>query len=1136
MSLCPRKPTAPRPGAPIRGEGSSSVDAIVDPKPPEAGDPSPVDGPDLASDPPAVPAALPTAMPAVVPPVVAVMVTHDPGPWFAETLATFATQTYPDFTLLVIDTGSDVDPTPLVTSIVGSAHVHRLDHDPGYGAAANLVQELVEGAAFYAFCHDDIALESDTIRALVEEAFRSNAGIIGPKLVEWTDPRRLLQVGLSVDKTGVPAPIAERGELDQEQHDAVRDVFVVPGACTVVRADLFAALGGFDDGIDYLGEDVDLCWRAHTVGARVLIGPPARVRHLEALGERLPVDDRRRRLARHRLRTTLVVYGPFHRLRVLPQAIVLALVEATYAFVSGHPDHAKDILAAWPWNLRRYRSIRRRRRLLRSSRTVSDHEVRDMQVRGSARASAFLRGQFDHREDRVSGLARSSRDVAGALRDGARQLTGAFAILLTLVLLVSSRSLLLNGIPAIGEMTRFPSSPGTLIDAWWSGWRRSGLGGAGSQPTGFVLVGLVGYLFFGAMNVLRVVLILGTIPVGAVGAWRLARPIGSTRASVAAFTVYLALPVPYNALARGSWSGLLVYAVSPWILLLLGRASGIAPFGPGGAAAGERSATIPRRRVLPLTLGLGLLLAVTAAFVPFVILAVLVMAAAICVGSVLCFRVAGVSRILTVAVGAAAVATLLHVPWSIDLLRTSSPWEAIVGVGSTAGGPLTLGRILRFESGPWGAPPLGWAFLLAGALPVIIGRSWRLEWAVRAWMIVLAGWAVLWAGQAGHLPVALPGAEVVLAPVAAALALAAALGLAAFETDLRAYRFGWRQILSVTAAVGVVLGALPLGGGLLDGRWRMPDRDYNSSLVSLERSQDRPAFRVLWVGDAELLPVNAWRLDADLAYATTERGEPTLLDRLRGGPPGATPLLADSLHLAQDRRTNRLGHLLAPMGVRYLVVPSQLSPAGAKAADASGDDARAASRALDAVLSQQLDLEEVPVRSGLTVYRNTAWVSSRAVLPHRDGDRTSYTQAVADDLSSGQPALEIDVGAVDAKGRVPAKGDLLLSASYDSHWNAEIDGVPMAHGETYGWANQFDATRSGPATLTYDTPLTARLLVIGQAVLWLVVIVVRRRTRNAERRAVETGGSAAPVGGTPGRSPEVRTDPLVVAGTEQGDL
>lgn len=1055
---------------------------------------------------------LPIALPAVVPPVVAVIVTHDPGSWFEDTLRSFAEQTYPDLSVLVVDTASADDPTDRVRAVLPDAHVHHLDRNPGFGAAANVVTELVEGASFYLLCHDDVALEPDTVRALVEEAFRSNAGIIGPKLVRWDAPDRLLQVGLSVDKTGVQVPIAERGELDQEQHDAVRDVFAVPGACTLVRADLFAALGGFDQAIDLLGDDVDLCWRAHTLGARVLIGPATRVRHLEALAERQPVDDRRRRLARHRLRSSLVAYGWFHRLRVLPQAFLVALIEAFYAVLAGRSDHARDVLAAWPWNLRRYASARRRRKLLRSVRQVGDKEVRGLQVGGFARLNAFVRGQFDREGDRVGGLARSSRDLAGSAREGIRQFTAVFAVILVVVLLISSRGLVFGGMPAVGELTRVPDSPSSLLQAWWSGWRRAGLGGPGAQPTGFLLIGLLGYLTAGWMAFLRAVLILATVPVGAIGAWRLARPIGSRRASLASFTVYLALPVAYNAFAHGSWSGLLVYAVSPWVLLALGRASGIAPFGPVGATAPDAAAGAPRRRLLPLTLGLGIVLAVAAAFVPFVIVAALAVAGALALGSALCFRVAGVGRMLAAATGAALVAVVLHVPWSLDLLTSDSPWEAAIGVGSTSGGSLTLGRILRFESGPWGAPPLGWAFLLAGALPIIIGRSWRLEWAVRAWMVVIAGWAVLWLGQQGDLPVALPAAEVVLAPVAAALALAAALGLAAFETDLRAYRFGWRQVLSVAAAVGVLLGALPLAAGLIDGRWHMPDRDYGSAAESLLDDQGRPAFRVLWLGDSDLLPVNAWRFDDDLAYATTERGVPTLLDRLRGGPPGATHLLADSVRMAQDRRTNRLGHLLAPMGVRYLVVPTQLSPAGSRTADASGADAEAASRALLGVLAQQLDLAEVPVQSGLVVYRNTAWASSRSVLPPISGDRTTYTQAVGDDLADAAPALETDTGGADAAGRVPKAGDLLVASTADEHWSASIGGVPLGRGEIYGWANQFSAPRGGAGTLTYDTPLGRRLLVVAQAALWVVVLLVHRRLRRSERRAASAPAAAPPQG------------------------
>ncbi|MCU1358479.1 MAG: hypothetical protein JWM89_3897 [Acidimicrobiales bacterium] len=1033
--------------------------------------------------------------PATVPPVVAVVVTHDPGPWFEETLAGFRDQTYPDLSVLVIDTASADDPTPRVAAVLPDAHVHRLDHDPGFGAAANLVAELVEGAAFYVLCHDDIAMEPDTVRSLVEEAFRSNAGIIGPKLVEWDDPRRLLQVGMSVDKTGALAAISEPHELDQEQHDAVRDVFVVPGACTVVRADLFAELGGFDSAIVGLGDDVDLCWRAHVVGARVLIGPSARVRHLEALASRMPLDDRRRRLARHRLRTSLVCYGWWHRLRVLPQALLFLLAEAVYAVLAGHPDQARDVLAALPWNLRRLPDVRRRRKALGKIRRVADGEVRELQVRGSARVSAFFRGQIGARDDRVTSVARSSRDFVGAMREGSRQFTGTLAIILGVLLLIGSRGLLFGHIPVVGELSRFPGSPGSLAEAWWSGWRRAGLGGGSAPPTGFAILAVLGYVFFGAMGLLRAVLILGTIPLGALGAWRLAKPIGSARASVTAFAVYLAIPVPYNALARGSWSGLLLYAVSPWLLLALGRASGAAPFGPTGADDAEPAARRPARSVVGLTLSLGLMLALVAALTPFVLVVVLVLALAMVAGSLLCFRVAGSLRLLTVTIGALAVAILLHVPWSLDLLRAPSPWEALTGLGSTNGGPLTLGRILRFQSGPWGAPPLGWAFLLAGALPVIIGRSWRLEWAVRAWVIVLAGWAVLWASQEGKLPVGLPAAEVVLAPVAAALALAAALGLSAFETDLRAYRFGWRQLLSVFAALGVLLGALPLGSGLIEGRWQMPAEDFRASLDDLLTTRGRAPYRVVWVGDPELLPAAGWRYDDQVAYTSTDRGVPTVLDRFGGPPPGATHLMADALHLAQDGKTSRLGRLLGPMGVRYIVIQSRLSPSST-----SVTGQRRPPAALTDRLAQQLDLEQVPVIEGLLVYRNTAWVPSRAVLPPRDTDPSSYTDAIGEDLRGARTALPHEVGDSGASGLVPAAGDLLVASTADPGWQLKVDGVVTARTTAYGWANQFSVGRAGEGSLSYRTPLGRRAATAGQLVLWILVVWVWRRARRKEKR------------------------------------
>src|SRR5690606_9961431 len=54
---------------------------------------------------------------------------------------------------------------------------------------------------------------------------------------------------------------------------------VVSGAAVVLRADDFAALGGFDEAYFLLVEDIDLCRRVGEAGGQVMFAPQARVMH-----------------------------------------------------------------------------------------------------------------------------------------------------------------------------------------------------------------------------------------------------------------------------------------------------------------------------------------------------------------------------------------------------------------------------------------------------------------------------------------------------------------------------------------------------------------------------------------------------------------------------------------------------------------------------------------------------------------------------------------------------------------------------------------------------------------------------------------------------------------------------------------
>ena len=222
-------------------------------------------------------------MDTLAPPVVAVVVAHDPGPWFEETLASLAAQDYAELSVLILDAGSRDDLAGRVAAVLPTAFVRRFEENRGFGATVNEVRTMVEGADYFLVCHDDVALFPDAVHLMVEEAFRSNAGIVTPKVVSWDDPERLVHVGMTADKGGSVVDRVQPHEIDHGQHDAVRDVFVAPGGSSLIRADLFEEIGGFDPAIVAMGEDLDLCWRAQVVGARIIVAPDARVRHLEEL-------------------------------------------------------------------------------------------------------------------------------------------------------------------------------------------------------------------------------------------------------------------------------------------------------------------------------------------------------------------------------------------------------------------------------------------------------------------------------------------------------------------------------------------------------------------------------------------------------------------------------------------------------------------------------------------------------------------------------------------------------------------------------------------------------------------------------------------------------------------------------------
>jgi GT2 family glycosyltransferase len=1010
-----------------------------------------------------------------VPAVVAVVVAHDSGPWLEECVTSLALQDYPNLSVLILDAGSHEDPARRVAEVMPNAYVRRLGSNPGYAAAVNDVLEVVEGASHLLLCHDDVALEGDAVRLLVEEAYRSNAGLVAPKLVSWDEPGVLLEVGASVDKMGMSVPLVERGELDQEQHDGVRDVFCAPSGCVLVRADLFKSLGGFDPTMVFCGEDVDLSWRAQVAGARVIVAPAARVRHRETSrsGDRLPPgvsssQDLEALRLRHAMRAALKSYGPLHRLRVLPQAVAVSLFRMLAALISGKPRLASGIVGAWRWNLSKANraSLKEARRRVRSSRAMSDGEVRRLQSRGTAGLSDFAREHHLTAADQGHLVEAANRSVAAAFRPSA--LTAVIGVL-SLVVFFGTRGLITGNLAEVGDQLALPDSPFEPLRLWANGWRLNGLGGEGVAAPALALMGVAGSLLLGAMGLLQKVLVLGLIPLGLLGAAFMARPLVSWRARAAVLVAYAAIPVPWNALAEGHWSGLAVWALAPWALWTLIR-----------AGMGEVS---PQRAAL----GLGVATAAAAAFAPAALVVVALAGLALWGGS----NIAGgegrlPASVLGAGLGAAGIGLVLMLPWSA--LGFLAPPPSL--------GPVEFDALLRFHTGPLGGPPAGWAWLLAAALPLVIGREWRLSIASGAWAVALVSWASAWAWGRGWLPLPVRSEEALLAPGAAALALAVGLGVVAFEQDLPAYRFGWRQIAPPAAALAVVLGLLPVVGSSIGGRWNQPTRDLAGALSFLEEGSGADDYRVLWVGHAAAVPGHPWRLDGspEAGFTFSRRRLPVSTELWPGPPPGATEEVEEALGRAADGETTQLGRMLALMGVRYVVVPLQAAPDSPRRLPPAG---------LVDSLDRQVDLGRIEAETSLVLYENAAWIPMVSSLDGGSVLEGGLDEAAAADLSGAASAFESG-GPLAYRGELQGGSRLLLSESPSARWQLSAGDQSPQREAAFGLANVWDVEIGGDSTLRYRTAPWYWALLVAQVILWGVAgrwVWTVWRERRGRRRA-----------------------------------
>jgi GT2 family glycosyltransferase len=195
----------------------------------------------------------------------------------------------------VADNGSTDGSAEWVKSSFRDIRIIKLEKNHGFADGYNLALAQIE-AKFYVLLNSDVEVTSGWLKPLTRYMEDNpDVGSCQPKIMAYRDRQYFEYAGAAggfIDKFGYTfcrGRVFSNVEKDNGQYDDTTDIFWSTGACMVIRAEVWRKCGGFDGDFFAHMEEIDLCWRMHKAGYRVVCVPDSAVYHVG--GGMLPYES-----------------------------------------------------------------------------------------------------------------------------------------------------------------------------------------------------------------------------------------------------------------------------------------------------------------------------------------------------------------------------------------------------------------------------------------------------------------------------------------------------------------------------------------------------------------------------------------------------------------------------------------------------------------------------------------------------------------------------------------------------------------------------------------------------------------------------------------------------------------------------
>jgi len=188
--------------------------------------------------------------------------------------------------IIIADNNSSDNSISFLNQNYPNLRLILFDKNHGFTGGYNLALNQIN-AEYFVLLNSDVEVSPDWLLPLIK-IMDSDESIAAcqPKIKSYHDKNKFEYAGASggfIDKYGYPfcrGRILDKIEVDTNQYNSIIDVFWATGACLMIRAEVYKAIGGLDNDFFAHMEEIDLCWRIKNQGLRIVIDPESEVFHV----------------------------------------------------------------------------------------------------------------------------------------------------------------------------------------------------------------------------------------------------------------------------------------------------------------------------------------------------------------------------------------------------------------------------------------------------------------------------------------------------------------------------------------------------------------------------------------------------------------------------------------------------------------------------------------------------------------------------------------------------------------------------------------------------------------------------------------------------------------------------------------